>query len=137
MRYFSDVEPNYLKEDFLNAFMTLPSSFHAPKSPEKFMNFIQQYGTHYVKAAKFGGQLKVIKSRAITSTSSITDFRKEKQTQVNEITRTKKIKQREESTSKIGQGSKLDLLVPDIHLYQKLKVLRSRKNCHSVIKEVS
>ena len=78
------------------------------------MNFIQQYGTHYVKAAKFGGQLKVIKTRAITSTSSITDFRKEMQTQVNEITGTMKMKQREESTSRTGQGSKFDryILVP-------------------------
>ena len=75
------------------------------------MNFIQQYGTHYVKAAKFGGQLKVIKSRAITSTSSITDFRKEMQSQVNEITGTMKMKQREESTSRTGQGSNLDLLI--------------------------
>ena len=111
MRYFLDVKPNYIKEDFLNAFMMLPSSFYAPKSPGKFMNFIQQYGTHYVKAAKFGGQLKVIKSRAITSTSSITDFRKEMQSQVNEITGTMKMKQREESTSRTGQGSNLDLLI--------------------------
>lgn len=69
------------------------------------MGFIQRFGTHYVKAAKFGGQLKVIKSRAITSTSSIKDFRTEMQKQVNEMTGNMQSKQREDSTSKTGSKS--------------------------------
>ena len=83
--FLREVQPKYIHEDFLNCFLMLPQSFFSPKAPEKFQNFIQQYGTHYTKAAKFGGQLKIIKTQEITDESEIKDFRDEMQGQVNEI----------------------------------------------------
>ena len=83
--YLREVKPNYIDDEFLNCFMNLPQSLFSPKSPQKFQSFIQTYGTHYVKAAKFGGQFKVIKTRKITSTADIKDFRKEIQKEMNNI----------------------------------------------------
>ena len=83
--YLREVKPAYINDDFLNCFMNLPQSLYSPKSPQKFQDFIQTYGTHYVKAAKFGGQFKLIKTRKVTSTADITDFRKEIQKEVNSI----------------------------------------------------
>lgn len=109
--FLREVKPNYIHEDFLNCFLMLPQSFFAPKAAEKFQDFIQRYGTHYVKAAKFGGQLKIIKTREVTSKASITDFRKEMQEQINEIVGSAVAKQRAKrgssssSTSVGGGGS--------------------------------
>jgi len=83
--FLREVKPNYIHEDFLNCFLMLPQSFFSPNGPTKFQDFIQRYGTHYVKAAKFGGQLKIVKTREVTSKASINDFRKEMQEQINTI----------------------------------------------------
>ena len=77
--FLREVKPNYIHEEFLDKFMALPQSFFSPKAPEKFMDFIQRYGTHYVKGAVFGGELKVIKTRTVNSTADTTDFRKDMQ----------------------------------------------------------
>ena len=74
-----------MESDFLNSFLNLPQSFFSPRAPQKFQRFIQKFGTHYVKAAKFGGLFKVIKTRKITSTADISDFRKEIQKEMNKI----------------------------------------------------
>jgi len=83
--FLREVKPNYIHEDFLNCFLMLPQSFFSPNAPEKFQDFIQRYGTHYVKAAKFGGQLKIVKTREVSTKASIDDFRKEMQEQINKI----------------------------------------------------
>ena len=80
-----EVKPNYMESDFLNSFLNRPQSFFSPRAPQKFQRFIQKFGTHYVKAAKFGGSFKVIKTRKITSTADISDFRKEIQKEMNKI----------------------------------------------------
>ena len=80
-----EVKPNYMENDFVNSFLNLPQSFFSPRAPQKFQRFIQKFGTHYVKAAKFGGSFKVLKTRKITSTADIQDFRKEIQKEMNKM----------------------------------------------------
>ena len=75
--FLREVKPNYIHEDFLDCFLMLPQSYFSPRAPERFQDFILRYGTHYVKAAKFGGQLKVVKTKTISDSSDVTDFRKE------------------------------------------------------------
>ena len=64
-----------------------------------FQNFITRYGTHYVKAAKFGGQLKIIKTREITDKSQIDDFREEMQEQVNSMVGNARAKQQQQRSA--------------------------------------
>ena len=70
---------------FLDTFLKLPQSYFAPGGPKKFLDFIQRYGTHYVKAAKFGGELKIVKSRERNSLTSTLDFRDQAQDEFNSI----------------------------------------------------
>ena len=70
---------------FLDTFLKLPQSYFAPGGPRKFLDFIQRYGTHYVKAAKFGGELKIVKSRERNSQTDTLDFRDEAQVDFNNI----------------------------------------------------
>ena len=98
--FLREVKPNYIHEDFLDCFLMLPQSFFSPKAPQMFMDFIQRYGTHYVKAAKFGGQLKIVKTKQVTSKASIDDFRTEIQKQVNKIVGSAVAKQRAAKASK-------------------------------------
>ena len=77
--------PNFIEVDFLDLFLSLPQSYFAPGAPQKFMDFIQRYGTHYVKAAKFGGQLTVTKTKTSTASTDVTDFRNEAQDEFNSI----------------------------------------------------
>ena len=65
--------------------MKLPQSFYSPGAPAKFQDFILRYGTHFVKAAKFGGQFKVVKQKELTAETKIADFRKETQGEFNSI----------------------------------------------------
>ena len=83
--FLREVAPNWLHEDFIDCFMMLPNSFYAPKAPEKFMDFITRYGTHYVHAAKFGGQLSIVKKKRILAGMNITDIRDEAQHEMDKI----------------------------------------------------
>lgn len=83
--FLREVAPNNIKAGFLDCFMKLPQSFYSPGAPAKFQDFILRYGTHFVKAAKFGGQFKVVKQKELTAETKIADFRKETQGEFNSI----------------------------------------------------
>ena len=57
-----DVTPNDLSPSFLADFMDLPLSYSQVGAPVAFQDFILRYGTHFIKSAKFGGELKIIKT---------------------------------------------------------------------------
>ena len=65
--FLREISANYIRENFLDCFLSLPSSFFAPGAPQKFQDFIMRYGTHIVKAARFGGQLEVLKTKTKTT----------------------------------------------------------------------
>ena len=77
--FLREVKPNYIHEDFLTAFMALPNSYFAPKAPERFQEFISRFGTHYVHAAKFGGELTIMKEKKMITGMSIRDMKEDVQ----------------------------------------------------------
>ncbi|KAI8491792.1 hypothetical protein Bbelb_305970 [Branchiostoma belcheri] len=63
-----------------------PALFGAAGAPRRqtqlgTQNFILRYGTHYIKSAKFGGQLKIIKTKEASSDLSIQAFSERAQTE--------------------------------------------------------
>ena len=83
--FLREVSPQWLHEDFLDCFMMLPNSYYAPKAKEMFEDFIKRYGTHYVHAAEFGGQLSVIKKKTMIDGMTLTDVRQEAQEEMDAI----------------------------------------------------
>ncbi|XP_028399954.1 uncharacterized protein LOC114523277 [Dendronephthya gigantea] len=69
-----EVKPQDLSRAFLHEFMNLPPSFIQPGAPAKFSDFISRWGTHYIKSAKFGGQLEIRKLQSGLSRSSKQEF---------------------------------------------------------------
>ena len=74
-----------MSEAFIDEFMALPNSFYAPRAPEKFQQFIDRFGKHYTQAAKFGGKLKIVKTKVMMTEMSITDAKDEAQKEMDEI----------------------------------------------------
>ena len=74
-----------MSEAFIDEFMALPNSFYAPRAPEKFQQFIDRFGKHYTQAAKFGGKLKIVKTKVMMTGMSITDAKDEAQKEMDEI----------------------------------------------------
>ena len=72
--FLREISANYIREGFLDCFLSLPSSYFAPGAPQKFQDFIMRYGTHIVKAAKFGGQLEVLKTKTKTARHELETF---------------------------------------------------------------
>ncbi|XP_068693345.1 uncharacterized protein [Montipora foliosa] len=60
--FMDEVKPSDLSLNFLREFMELPLSYYSPGSPIKYQDFVQRWGTHYIKSSKFGGQLEIRKT---------------------------------------------------------------------------
>ncbi|KAI8493808.1 hypothetical protein Bbelb_281550 [Branchiostoma belcheri] len=69
-----DVTPEQLNVGFLRDFISLPESYFSPGAEIIFQNFYLRWGTHYIKSAKFGGQLKIIKTKQATQDLSMSEF---------------------------------------------------------------
>ncbi|KAI8516772.1 hypothetical protein Bbelb_053530 [Branchiostoma belcheri] len=72
--FMDDVTPEQLNVGFLRDFITLPESYFSPGAEIIFQNFYLRWGTHYIKSAKFGGQLKIIKAKQATKDLSMSKF---------------------------------------------------------------
>ncbi|XP_066274625.1 uncharacterized protein [Branchiostoma lanceolatum] len=57
------VGPENLNLAFLRDFLNLPGTYFAIAADKEFQKFILRWGTHYITSAKFGGQLKIIKTK--------------------------------------------------------------------------
>ncbi|XP_068718689.1 uncharacterized protein [Montipora capricornis] len=68
------VKPDNLNVGFLREFMMLPTSYYTTGAAIKFQDFIQRFGTHYIKAGRFGGQLEIRKSMEASQVSSKEEF---------------------------------------------------------------
>ncbi|XP_078578146.1 uncharacterized protein LOC144863058 [Branchiostoma floridae x Branchiostoma japonicum] len=79
--FMDDVEPDDLNLSFLRDFLKLPVSYFSIGADQDFQNFIIRYGTHYIKSAKFGGQLKIIKTKEASKELSIQAFSERAQTE--------------------------------------------------------
>ncbi|KAI8493789.1 hypothetical protein Bbelb_281360 [Branchiostoma belcheri] len=69
-----DVKPDQLSVGFLRDFILLPESYFSPGAEIIFQSFYLRWGTHYIKSAKFGGQLKIIKTKQATKDLSMSEF---------------------------------------------------------------
>ncbi|KAI8493784.1 hypothetical protein Bbelb_281310 [Branchiostoma belcheri] len=72
--FMDDVTPEQLNVGFLRDFISLPESYFSPGAEIIFQNFYLRWGTHYIKSAKFGGQLKIIKTKQATQDLSMSEF---------------------------------------------------------------
>ncbi|KAI8491970.1 hypothetical protein Bbelb_303430 [Branchiostoma belcheri] len=72
--FMDDVTPERLNVGFLRDFIFLPESYFSPGAEIIFQNFYLRWGTHYIKSAKFGGQLKIIKTKQATQDLSMSEF---------------------------------------------------------------
>ncbi|XP_019617061.1 PREDICTED: uncharacterized protein LOC109464494 [Branchiostoma belcheri] len=72
--FMDDVTPEQLNVGFLRDFISLPESYFSPGAEILFQNFYLRWGTHYIKSAKFGGQLKIIKTKQATKDLSMSEF---------------------------------------------------------------
>ncbi|XP_078358108.1 uncharacterized protein LOC144642883 isoform X1 [Oculina patagonica] len=72
--FMDEVKPSDLSLSFLREFMDLPVSYYHPGAQIKYQNFIQRWGTHYIKSAQFGGQLEIIKTMVASHVASKSEF---------------------------------------------------------------
>ncbi|XP_019614331.1 PREDICTED: uncharacterized protein LOC109462237 [Branchiostoma belcheri] len=72
--FMDDVTPEQLNVGFLRDFISLPESYFSVGAEIIFQNFYLRWGTHYIKSAKFGGQLKIIKTKQATKDLSMSEF---------------------------------------------------------------
>ncbi|KAL9983630.1 hypothetical protein ACROYT_G005829 [Oculina patagonica] len=72
--FMDEVKPEDLSLSFLREFMNLPNSYFEEEAPLKYQNFIQRWGTHFIKSAKFGGELEIRKTMDAAQAGSKTQF---------------------------------------------------------------
>merc|ERR1712107_157812 len=62
-----------LSEAFLQDYMSLPVRFHdfRNRAPQKYIRFLERWGTHYIKSASFGGKFTLL--REATKSGSETE----------------------------------------------------------------
>ncbi|XP_032235405.2 uncharacterized protein LOC116617089 isoform X2 [Nematostella vectensis] len=65
-----EVKPQDLSRAFLREFMSLPASYFDIKAPLVYQDFVLRWGTHYIKSARFGGQLELRKTVQRTSSQT-------------------------------------------------------------------
>ncbi|XP_066303955.1 uncharacterized protein [Branchiostoma lanceolatum] len=68
------VGPENLNLAFLRDFLHLPGTYFAIGADKEFQIFILRWGTHYITSAKFGGQLKIIKTKEASFEDSLQTF---------------------------------------------------------------
>ena len=80
------VTPEMLTEGFIKDYINLPDNYNDIGAYIQFQRFLIRYGTHYVKSAKFGAQLKIVKTMKSTSKMSEEDFAKQSQEEMKAMT---------------------------------------------------
>ena len=93
-----DPLPAYLTPEFLDDFKILPTNFYSPDSPEKFEAFIQRWGTHVVKSAKFGAKFSMKRMARNEGNVKIDDFQRETQNEFDRVTASSYAKHEQENS---------------------------------------
>ena len=57
--------------------MDLPDNYHQIGAYIHFQRFLLRYGTHYIKSAKFGAQLQIVKTMKSTQKMTEEEFSKQ------------------------------------------------------------
>ena len=103
-----ELKPDDMSASFFADFMQLPTSYYQVGAASAFQEFILRYGTHFIKSAKFGGELKVIKTSKKESTMNEEQFAETAESEMAGMMSTLKssFKQEESGFSLLGLGSK-------------------------------
>ena len=103
-----ELKPDDMSASFFADVMQLPTSYTEIGAPTIFQDFILRYGTHFIKSAKFGGELKVMKTSKKESTLSAEQFAETAQSEFAGMMSTLKssFEQKSSGFSILGFGSK-------------------------------
>ncbi|XP_035682767.1 uncharacterized protein LOC118420163 [Branchiostoma floridae] len=99
------VGPENLNLAFLRDFLNLPGTYFAIGADREFQKFILRWGTHYITSAKFGGQLKIIKTREASETDSQESFAKAAQKDFHKLFSTYSAQQTQTKSSSFWHDS--------------------------------
>ena len=61
--FVENIRPEHIDAFFMLDFMSLPLNYFLEDSAQKYEKFLFRYGTHYIHAAEFGGQILFENSR--------------------------------------------------------------------------
>ena len=72
--FMDEVTPDQLSVSFLKDYMNLPLSFYdvSNQAQQKYLRFIERWGTHYIKSASFGGKFTILR-KSIKSAGQTTE----------------------------------------------------------------
>ena len=103
-----ELRPDEMSAAFFGDIMALPSSYFDLGAESSFQTFISKWGTHFIKAAKFGGELSIMKTSKKESKMSQEEFAETTQSEFSGMLGTLKssFKQRESGWSFLGFGQK-------------------------------
>ena len=104
----NELKPDDMSADFFADIMELPNSYFEVGAGIVFQRFISKWGTHFIKSAKFGGELTIMKTSKKESKMSEEQFSERAQDEFSGMLGTLKssFKQKEKSYGFLGFGSK-------------------------------
>lgn len=94
-----DVKPTDITLAALRDYMSLPVSYYSAGADVKYQNFLLRWGTHFIRSAKFGGQLTITKTAKSDKIKSEQEFASIAQTEFQAMFNTLTSKWSQESSS--------------------------------------
>ncbi|XP_078357304.1 uncharacterized protein LOC144642194 [Oculina patagonica] len=104
--FMDEVKPEDLSLSFLQEFMNLPNSYFDAEAPLKYQNFIQRWGTHFIKSGKFGGELEIRKTMDAAQAGSKTQFSEKMEFEYKSIFASVGAKYKKEGGESVKQETK-------------------------------
>ena len=103
-----ELKPEEMSAGFFSDIMSLPSSYFNLGAESTFQTFISKWGTHFIKSAKFGGQLSIMKTSKKESRISQEEFAETAQSEFSGMLGTLRssFQQKESGWSFLGLGQK-------------------------------
>ncbi|KAJ7336555.1 hypothetical protein OS493_011769 [Desmophyllum pertusum] len=80
-----EVKPTDLSLTFMRDFFALPANYFSPEDQMKYQEFIQRWGTSYVKSAIFGGELQIMKVQNRDTSGTKEEFAEEMEAEYNNL----------------------------------------------------
>ncbi|CAH1802433.1 unnamed protein product, partial [Owenia fusiformis] len=73
--FMDEVTPGDLSQALLKDYLNLPTSYYKSSSAVmKYQNFLLRWGTHFIKSAKFGGSLKLSRTKVMSEKETEEQF---------------------------------------------------------------
>ena len=72
--FMDEVKPDDLSPAFLQDYLALPWSVWGAGAAQKYSDFIQRWGTHYIRSAVLGGKLSIFRSSMVEKSVSSAEW---------------------------------------------------------------